>query len=305
MPNIAKALVLRFVLSTVCFVPAVQAQELAATVSLNTQKIEGTKTSVFEDLQTNVTQFLNDRRWTDQTYTNIERIKCSFTIIVNEFDESSGQFSCEAYIISQRPVFNASYTTTAFSHHDTDFDFEYHEYDQLDFRDDQIDDPLTALLAYYAYLIIGIDLDTMSPLGGTDVLQKALDLVNNAQSLSTTGWSAFDDSKNRYGIVSDYMDGALEPFRQMQYTYHRKGLDQMASNADEGRAAITEAMGLLKTAYTNKTLSSLPQLFTEYKRDELVGIYSGKETKASKQSIYDTLVKINASQSTYWKQLLE
>ena len=280
-------------------------QELQATISINTQKVEGTKTSVFDDLQQNITQFLNDRSWTDLQFKNQERIKCNISIIVSEFDESSGAFSAEAYIVSQRPVFNASYTTTTFSHHDTDFDFEYHEFDQLDFRDDQIDDPLTALLAYYAYLIIGIDLDTFSPLGGTDVLQKAMDVADNAQSLSTGGWSAFDDSKNRYGIISDYMNGSLESFRQMQYTYHRKGLDQMAGNPDQGRAAITEAMTLLKSAYTNKTLSALPRLFSEYKRDEIVGIYNGYETKTVKQPIYDTLVKINASQSTYWKKILE
>lgn len=288
-----------------CGIATIAAQELQATVTINTQKVEGTKTSVFEDLKESATAFLNDRQWTDLQFKNTERIKCSFTIIVSEFDESSGAFSAEAYIVSQRPVFNASYTTTTLSHHDTDVDFEYHEFDQLDFRDDQIDDALTAWLAYYAYLIIGIDLDTFSPMGGTEVLQKAMDVADNAQSLSVSGWSAFDDSKNRYGIISDYLNGALEPFRQMQYTYHRKGLDYMASKPDDARAAITEALTLLGEAYTNKTQSALPRLFCEWKRDEIVGIYSGRETKAIKQPIYDTLVKINASQSSYWKKMLE
>lgn len=283
----------------------VNAQELNATVNLNTQQIEGTKTSVFESLRNVMMQFLNDRSWTGQQYAPKERIRCTFSINVSKFSEESGLFTCEAYIQSTRPVFNSSYMSPTLSLRDKDFNFEFHEYDQLEFRDDQIDNALTALMAYYAYLIIGIDLDTMSPLGGTDVLQKALAVANNAQSLNFKGWKAFDDVKNRFGIVNDYLDGSMEPFRQLQYMYHRKGLDQMATNSDEARNAITESMKLLKTARSNKSLSSLPQLFSEYKRDELVGIYSGKETSAKKQELYDFLVKLNASQSSYWKKMLE
>lgn len=285
--------------------PELKAQELDVTINLNTQQIEGTKTSVFESLRNSMMQFLNERNWTGQQYANNERIKCTFSINVNKFSEESGLFTCEAYIQSSRPVFNSTYMTTTLSLRDKDFNFEFHEYDQLEFRDDQIDNALTALMAYYAYLIIGIDLDTMSPLGGTEILQKAMTVANNAQSLNVKGWKAFDDVKNRFGIINDYLDGSMEPFRQMQYIYHRKGLDQMVSSSDEARAAITEAIGLLKTAKSNKSLSSLPQLFSEYKRDELVGIYNKQETSAKKQDIYDFLVKLNAAQSSYWKKILE
>ena len=156
-----------------------------------------------------------------------------------------------------------------------------------------------------AYLIIGLDLDTMSPLGGTEVLQPALNVCQNAQNLTTSakGWKPFDSNKNRYAIINDYLDAAMTPYRQMQYKYHREGLDVMAENPDRGRAAITQAIDLLAEAHQAKALSMLPQIFTEYKRDELVGIYQGKGSPKDKEHIGEVLSSINASQSNYWNKL--
>ena len=237
-------------------------------------------------------------------FKNNERIKCTFSIIVNKYDEGNGSMTCEAYIQSSRPVYNSTYTSPTVSIHDANFNFDFREYDQLEFRDDQIDKNLTALIAYYAYLIIGIDMDTMAPQGGTDILQKAMDVVNNAQNMNTKGWKAMEDESNRYGIINDYLNNGLQPFRQLQYDYHRKGLDQMTANSDQAREAITKSLSLLEKTYSTKSRSALPRLFTEYKRDELVSIYQGKDTSAKKQKIYDILVKVNASQSNYWKKLL-
>ncbi|MBR1733031.1 MAG: DUF4835 family protein, partial [Alloprevotella sp.] len=128
-------------------------------------------------------------------------------------------------------------------------------------------------------------------------------IVNNAQSLSSKGWRAFDDSKNRYAIINDLLDNGMEPFRQMQYKYYREGLDTMAENADRGRAAVTESMELLRKARENKPLSMLPQLFTEYKSDEIVNIYKGKGTAKEKESIIELLSGINASKISEWNQM--
>lgn len=282
----------------------VSAQELNATVDINTQKIQGTNKNVFDDLKSTLTHFINERQWTSLKFKNNERIKCAFSIIVNKYDEGNGSMTCEAYIQSSRPVFNSTYTTPTLSIHDTNFNFDFREHDQLEFREDQIDNNLTALIAYYAYLIIGIDMDTMAPQGGTEFLQKAMDVVNNAQNMNTKGWKAMEDDNNRYGIVNDYLNDGLQSFRQLQYDYHRKGLDQMTSNSDQARETITKSMSLLEKTYSTKSRSALPQLFSEYKRDELVGIYQGKETSAKKQKVYDILTKVNASQSNYWKKLL-
>lgn len=282
-----------------------QAQELDARVTINHEKVQGTNTSIFESLETNLTQFINDRQWTNQQYQRNERISCSFGITVNSYNESENRLDCTLMVQSTRPVYNASYTTTVFSQNDRDFSFTYQEFDQLDFRPDVVDNELTAVIAYYVYLIIGMDMDTMAPLGGTEVLQTALTITNNAQSLISKGWKAFEDSRNRYALITDLLDGGMEPFRQMQYKYYREGLDIMAENADRGRAAITEAVGLLKQARENKSMSAWPQLFSEYKRDEIVNIYKGKGTAKEKEEIYETFSTINPSQRTNWNKIKE
>lgn len=280
-----------------------KAQELEAKVNVNHQKINQSSTAVFDDLQQQLTEFINTRQWTNMQFRKNERIRCTFNIIVNKYNESDNSFECTLSVQSIRPVYNSAYTTTAFSIQDPSFNFRFQQYDKLEFRPDVIDNELTALIAYYAYLIIGIDNDTMSPLGGTDALTVAQSIVNNAQSFPSKGWKAFDDSKNRYAIINDMLDSGMEPFRRMQYKYYREGLDIMAENVDRGRAAITEAIGLLQKSHENKSLSSLPQVFTDIKADELVNIYKGKGTTAEKEKIVEILSNINASKNSSWRQM--
>ena len=281
----------------------VRAQELEAKVNVNHQKINQSSTAVFDDLQQQLTEFINTRQWTNMQFRKNERIRCTFNIIVNKYNESDNSFECTLSVQSIRPVYNSAYITTAFSIQDPSFNFRFQQYDKLEFRPDVIDNELTALIAYYSYLIIGIDNDTMSPLGGTDALTVAQSIVNNAQSFPSKGWKAFDDSKNRYAIINDMLDSGMEPFRRMQYKYYREGLDIMAENADRGRAAITEAIGLLQKSHENKSLSSLPQVFTDIKADELVNIYKGKGTTAEKEKIVEILSNINASKNSSWRQM--
>lgn len=283
----------------------VSAQEIEAKVSINHQQVQGTSTSVFEALERGITELLNDRQWTQLQFHRNERIQCSFALTVKKYDESSGKMDASLTIQANRPVYGSSYTTTTFSTKDDNFTFSYQEFDQLEFRPDVIDNDLTALIAYYAYLIIGMDLDTMSPEGGTEILQMAKTVCNNAQSLtlSSKGWKPFEDGKNRYAIINDYLDSGMTPFRKMQYKYYREGLDVMAENVDRGRTAITEAIELLNTAKDNKPMSMLPQLWTEFKRDELVGIYKGKGTTQEKEGVTEVLGRINASQNAYWNKI--
>lgn len=281
------------------------AQELDARVTINHQQVQGTNTAVFEALEKALTDLLNERQWTQFQFNRNERIQCSFAINVKKYDESTGQMNASLTVQSTRPVYNSNYTSTVFSTVDNEFTFEFQAFDQLEFRPDVIDKDLTALIAYYVYIIIGMDLDTMSPEGGTEILQLAKTICNNAQSLtlSAKGWKPFESDKNRYAIINDYLDSGMAPFRSMQYKYYREGLDTMAENVDRGRTAVTEAIELLKTARENKPMSMLPQLWTEYKRDELVGIYQGKGTSKEKESVSNILSSINASQNVHWNKL--
>ena len=225
-------------------------------------------------------------------------------ITVTKYEQSENKFTCTALIQANRPVYNSAYTTTLYNNRDKNFDFEFAQFDQLNFNEEVIDNQLVALVAYYAYLIIGLDLDSFAPLGGTDVLQRCMMLVNNAQNLGFPGWKAFEDSRNRFAFINDYLDEAMKPFRQLQYDYYRQGLDEMAQNVERGRTNVTTALEThLKKAHEDKPLSMLPQIWTDYKKDELANIYKGKGTQKEKESVYDILFGINASQNTTWEKI--
>ena len=277
---------------------------MEAKININHSKIQGTDASVFDNLKQTLEQFVNEREWTALQFQKNERITCNFNITVDKYVQEENRFECSATIQANRPVFNSAYTTTIYNNTDKSFQFTFAQFDQLNFNEESVDNQLTALFAYYAYLIIGIDLDTFSPMGGTDVLQRCMYLVNNAQDLGFPGWKSFEDSRNRFAIINDYLDEALKPFRQLQYDYYRKGLDEMANNVERGRTEVTTAIETdLKQAHEDKPLSLLPQIWTDYKKEELANIYKGKGTQKEKESVYDILFSINASQNNSWEKI--
>ena len=282
------------------------AQEPNAKVTINHSQVQGTDASVFEEIEQNLTQFINERQWTNLQFQKNERIACNFNITVTKYDNTNNVFTCRAVVQANRPVYNSTYTTTLYNNTDNDFNFEYAQFQQLQFNEEQVDNQLMALVAYYAYLIIGINLDSFAPMGGEDVLQRCMNLANNAQNLNYPGWKAFDNSRNRFAIINDYLDGAMKPFRQLQYDYYRNGLDEMATNVERGRTNITTALEeCLKKCHDDRPLSLLPQIWTDYKRDELANIYKGKGTQKEKEKVYDILFAINASQNTAWEKIKE
>lgn len=291
-----------FVMLMILAVLGLHAQELQVKVSVNHSQVQGTDDSVFENLQQTIEQFMNERAWTDLQFLPNERIQCRLNLTVNKYLRDENHFECTALIQANRPVFNADYTTTLYNNRDASFNFDFQQFDQLNFAEENIDNQLTALLAYYALLMIGMDLDSFSPMGGTDVLQRCLVLVNNAQNLGFPGWKSFEDNRNRFAIINDYMDEAMKPFRQLQYDFYRKGLDEMANNPERGRTEISDALeNDLQQAHVNKPLSLLPQIWTDYKKDELSSIYQGKGTQKEKQRIYDLLMGLNAAQNNNWE----
>ncbi len=280
------------------------AQELQVKINLNTQQVERTDKSIFENLQQTLEQWMNDRQWTELQFQKHERIVVNFNLTVTKYDASNNLFECTAMIQANRPVYNSAYTTTLYNNKDGDFNFYFAQFDQLNYNDETVDNQLTALMAYYAYLIIGLNLDSFAPLGGTDVLQRCMQLVNNAQDLGFSGWKSFEDSRNRFALINDYLDEQMKPFRQLQYDYYRTGLDEMANNVERGRTNVTTALETgLKVAHEQKPLSLLPQIWTDYKRDELANIYEGKGTQKEKEAVYDLLLNINAAQSNAWDKI--
>lgn len=300
---------MKFITTIIClfsFLLNSNAQELLAKVTINHNQIQGTDASVFDNLQQTLEQFINDRQWTQFQFQKNERIVCNFNITVTKYDQSSNLFTCTALIQANRPVYNSAYTTTIYNNKDSEFNFEFAQFDQLNFNEEQIDNQLTALFAYYAYLIIGLDLDSFSPMGGEDILQRCLNLTNNAQNLNFTGWKAFENDRNRFAFINDYMEGAMQPFRQLQYDYYRTGLDEMANNVERGRTNISTSIETnLKKVHEDKPLSLLPQIWTDYKKEELANIYKGKGTQKEKETIYEILFSINASQNDYWEKIKE
>ncbi len=283
--------------------PRLNAQELNAKVIINRSQVSNTKSEVFEALETAITQFLNERQWTQLQMSEKERIQCTFNITIDTYSETDNSFQGSLIVVSSRPVYGSGYTTTVFSTKDSEFNFTFSQFDQLEWRSEQVDNNLTAMLAYWAYSIIGYDLDTMAPMAGTDILHQAQDVCNNADGLGFSGWKAFGDTRNRYAIVNDYMDGAMEPYRQMQYDYYRKGLDQMSTDTDAARDTIAVALQQLQAAHEAKSLSLLPQIFTDFKRDELVSIFSGHGSREQREAVYDIVFRINPSQNNYWEKI--
>ena len=305
--DVAKAIINKLAGLLFCllflFMPVkASAQELNPTLTINTSKIQGTDKDVFKSLEGALKQFLSNQVWTDYHFAENERIQCNFNLTVNKYESQSGKMSCELTVQSSRPVFGSTYNTTVFNFRDTEVEFTYTEQDRIEYSPGITpDNNLTAIMAYYCMLIIGLDFDTMSLNGGTDILRQVENIAASSQSLGG-GWRSFDTNANRYSIINDYMNGNLSMFRKLQYNYHRLGLDDMTANADRGRATITESLNLLMQAKQARSTSALPTLFTEIKKNELISIYSAGIDK-EKQQVKELLNLINPSLSNDWNSI--
>jgi len=279
----------------------VQAQELNCTIQINSDQIQGTNKSVFNTLQKSISDFMNNRKWTEMSVANTERIECTLNIIVKKVD--ADVFTSEIQIQSRRPVFNSAYNSTLFNFKDLLFTFNYKEFDQLEINQNTITSNLTAVLAYYAYIIIGYDLDSYSRLGGTSCFQAAENIVNSAQGADLVGWKAFESSRNRYALVNNLMDEAFKKYRNYFYEYHRLGLDEMTTNATNARAKIAEGLPLLRDANRARPSAIVISSFLDAKNDEIINILS-KGTNQEKTDAIQILSDVNPTQSSKYEKML-
>ena len=276
------------------------AQELKCNLQINSDKIQGSNKSVFQTLQKDATEFLNNRRWTELNYQESERIECNLNFIINTADGDN--FTAELVVQSRRPVFNSTYTTNLLNFRDINISFSYREFDPLEFNASSLNSALTAVLAYYAYLIIGYDMDSFSRLGGTPYFQAAENIVTQAQSTDWSGWRAFENDRNRYALISNIMDEAFKKYREYYYTYHRLGLDEMSVNSTNGRAKIAEGIDLLRNAYRARPTAVVVSSFLDAKNDELINIFK-QGTTEEKQKVIEILTTVNPSQAARYEQI--
>lgn len=278
-----------------------QVSELNAKLSINSSKIQGTNKEVFNTLQRALNEFINNKKWTNAKFSPNERIDCAFTMIVNTLEDN--RFSCELQVQARRPVYNSSYTTTIFNFRDTQLDFQYTEMEPLEYSETTLQSNLTATIVFYIYVILGIDFDGFSPKGGSVFFQQAQQILTLAQSEpSWNGWKAFENDRNRHALITALTENQSEGYRQFWYDYHRKGLDEMAANADRGRTNILEALPALTAYKSARPTSILLQVFSDTKLDELVAIYS-KATTQEKQTGYKTLSNLYPGQTNRLESL--
>lgn len=267
------------------FLP-VKAQELNCQVEVNASKIENANKEVFVTLQEAMTEYLNTRKWTNAQFSPIEKIDCRLFLTVSNYEND--RIKGDLQIQLSRPVYNSTYTTTLFNFKDTKVEFDYRQGDPLIYNENSFDSNLTAILNYYAYLLLALDFDSFSELGGQPYFDKASAVVQMAQSSGETGWRTFEDNKNRSGVLAAYTDHASGAMRKLMYAYHRKGLDEMVTSPDKGRAAITESLANLTNIYQTNPMSVALSIFRDSKLDELVNVYS-KAGSTEKQDAYTIL----------------
>ncbi len=281
----------------------VDAQELLCNVRVNSSQVQTSDRKVFQTMQKEIYEFINNRQWTSTNIQNEERIECTIMINISK-KISNDEFEGSIQIQSTRPIYGTSYKSTLFNYLDNNFRFKYLEYQSLEFSESTHMSNLTSVLAFYVNIILGLDFATFSEDGSYEYFNKAQIIVNNAQNAPEQGWKAFESDKNRYWLAHDLMDQRYSEFHMCMYRYHRHGLDKLAEEPEDARFEITEALEDLKSIYRENSSAFILKLFFDAKADEIVNIYS--EAFPNEQArIIKTLVEINPSHSSKYQAITQ
>lgn len=270
-------------------VVSLNAQELNCQVEINTDQVPGSNKSVFEQLKESITQYLNENHFTNYQYATNERIDCRMFFTIKEHTDN--KMTGDLQVQVSRPVYNTNYTTTLLNFKDNKIEFEYQEGEPLNFNLQVMESQLTAILNFYAYLFIALDCDSFSQNGGQSMFDQMAQIVQQAQSSGESGWKAFEDKRNRSAILAAYTDPSTSVLRQMNYDYHRLGLDEMALSPDKGRAKITTSLESLTKVMDADGMSVGLSIFKDAKLDELVNIYS-KAPQTEREKVVEILTPL-------------
>ena len=273
-----------------------EATELNCEVEVNSEKISSGSKDIFNELKDKVTDYMNTTKWTNAVFGTNEKIYCKLLITVSSWDDATGKMKGDLQIQSQRPVFNSAYTTALINFRDTKVEFNFETGHELVFSELEMEDNLTAILNFWAYMIIAIDFDSFELNGGDPYYERAAQVVRLAQSSGESGWKAFEDNTNRSAVLSAFTENNTAPIRQMIYDYHRMGLDQMVVTVDKGRSTITHTLENLAKIYDVAPMSVCLTMFKDAKLDELINIYS-KANMSEKETVYEMLYQVYPSET--------
>ena len=268
--------------------PRAAAQELNCTVEIDVSSLSSNQ-QVFETLREAVNEYMNNTKFTTAQFSPNEKIECRLFLTVKEYTDDVVKGDLQ--IQSTRPVYNSSYTTTLINFKDNKIEFTYRENEPLVFSETTMESNLTAILNYYAYLILAIDFDSFSPRGGQPYFDRLATIVQLAQSSGETGWKAFEDNRNRSAVLSAFTDPNTEGLRDMIYQYHRRGLDEMSMSPDKGRATITQALETLRKVLQTAPMSVALSMWRDAKLDELINVYS-QGSQSVRDQVYDLLMQL-------------
>jgi hypothetical protein len=276
-------------------------QDINCKVQVIIPQIQNADKQIYKEMEKAIYEFINNTKWTNDIIQINERIECNLIINIKE-QIGVDEFKATAQIQSTRPVFNSSYNSTLLNYMDEDWQFKYILNQPLEFNENENRSNLTSLLAYYVYVMIGLDYDSFSMLGGTNYFQKARQIVNNAQASGGKGWKAFDGTRNRFILIDNLLDNSFKPIRESFYTYHRLGMDIMSQNVENGREEIKALLTTLQKVARAKPNSMLLNLFFSAKNEELIGLFSGALPN-EKQAIIQILTEIDPGNSNKYQQI--
>lgn len=280
---------------------AINAQEILCNLQVNHQQVQGTDVQIFETMETALVEFINNKRWTGYDFKTEERIECSMVITITE-RPSTNNFKARLNIVASRPIFGTTYNTTLLNYLDENFDFEYVEFQSIEYVENQYISNISSLIAYYIYFIMALDFDTFSPNGGSQFFEKAELVVNAAQDAPYAGWNSFESQRNRYWLVENYLNQAYSDLRTFLYQYHRQGLDIMSEKTDEGRATIAQSLNLLKNINDEQPSLFAMQLLIDAKKDEIVNIFKqGKPDE--KDNVIEIMKDVDPSNSSTYTEI--
>jgi hypothetical protein len=284
-----------------CLAGKLNAQDLNARVQVLTPKLQTSNKRIFTVLENAMKDFLNGHKWSNDQILPAERIDCTFILNVTSWDGSS-TFSGELQVQSTRPIYGSTYNSTMLSDNDKDFDFTYTENQQMDFNEQNFQNNLTSVMAFYANIILGLDYDSFSSLGGTPYFNKAQTIVNSAQTSSYKGWNAYESNFNRYWLCENLNNKRYQVIREFIYNYYRNGLDLMANNPATGLKAITDIMPQLAQVDRQSVGAMLPQVFFTAKCDEFVSVL-GADSPQDKMATYNVLMAADPSNGNKYQAL--